>query len=86
MLVEPSVFIESAFAIGCTHQEFLSCADHVTEQIDVLLHLSAMGQSVYYKLDYPNRLLTVVTAGCKTVEATNDEYAELFSTIRHISH
>lgn len=86
MLVEPHEFIEESKKIGCTKEEFFTCADSLTGKLDLVEYIKSIGQDVYYVIDYQHHVLAVVTVGNKKARETPVMYSEVFKTLKHLSH
>jgi hypothetical protein len=86
MLIEPKEFLEESSKLGCTHDEFLICANNVTQQLELIDYYKANGQDIYFVLDYQNYRLTVMTLDTDRMLTSPLQYVELFKMIRYISH
>lgn len=86
MLVEPKVFIEKSKEIGCCRDEFLLCANNLTTKPEIIEYFASIGTKMYYKIDYANRRLTVVSADNFRVQNTIEFYSDFYDTLKYFSH
>lgn len=86
MIIDSKEFIESAYKLGCTKQDFESCADRITERTEAVQQLLQHGYGIYFLFDRFNGHLLIVTSPAILVSRNDREYADLFSVIRYLAH